>query len=76
VSLGFANGADTTITAGAANGHVRVSGFAATAAYVRGGDDGDDDDGSSAEKTVRIGAGSGRLDVRASNGSIDLSQEG
>jgi hypothetical protein len=77
VSLGFASGADTTVTAGAANGHVRVSGFAATAAtYVRGGDDADDDDDSSAAKTVRIGAGSGRLDVRASNGSIDLSQEG
>ncbi len=39
-------------------------------------DDEDDDDGASAARTVRIGAGSGRLDVRASNGSIDLSQEG
>ena len=77
VSLGFASGADTTVTAGAANGHVRVSGFAATtASYVRGSDDEDDDDDSAAAKTVRIGAGSGRLDVRATNGSIDLSQEG
>jgi hypothetical protein len=77
VSLGFATGADTTITAGAANGRVHLSGFAATAASdVRGSDDEDDDDDSSAAKTVRIGAGSGRLDVRASNGSIDLSQEG
>jgi hypothetical protein len=77
VSLGFASGADTTITAGAANGRVRLSGFAATAAsYVRGNDDEDGDDDSSSAKTVRVGAGSGRLDVRASNGSIDLSQEG
>ena len=77
VSLGFATGADTTVTAGAANGHVRVSGFAATAATdVHRSDDEDDDDDSSPARTVRIGAGSGRLDVRASNGSIELSQEG
>jgi hypothetical protein len=39
-------------------------------------DEDDDDDDSSTAKTVRIGAGRGRLDVHASNGSINLSQEG
>jgi hypothetical protein len=79
VSLGFSADADTTVTAATSNGHVNVSGFDATPAkYVKRGDDDedDDDDDSSSAKTVRIGAGSGRLDVRASNGSIDLNQEG
>jgi hypothetical protein len=76
VSLGFASGADTTVTAGADNGRVRLSGFAATAATNVHRSDDEDDDDSSAAQTVRVGAGSGRLDVRASNGSIDLSQEG
>jgi putative adhesin len=75
VSLGFAPGADTTITAASSNGRVNVSGLSAGsgAQQVRStGEDGD----SLPAKMVRIGAGSGRLDVRTSNGSIDLSQEG
>jgi DUF4097 and DUF4098 domain-containing protein YvlB len=78
VSLGFTAGADTTVNAASNNGHVHVSGFTATPATTakHGDDDEDDDDDSSAATTVRIGAGSGRLDVHASNGSINLSQEG
>lgn len=78
VSLRFASGADTTVTAGAANGHIDVSGFgAAPAKFVKGGDDEDDDDDDSpSSETIRVGGGSGRLDVHASNGSIYLSQEG
>jgi hypothetical protein len=78
VSLGFAAGTDSTVTVGAANGHVRVSGFtAAPATFVQSSADEENDDGSpSSAQTVRVGAGSGRLDVRAGNGSIDLSQEG
>jgi Putative adhesin len=76
VSLGFTRGTDATVTAGTSNGRVNVSGLEAMPAkYVRhGGDDSDDD--SSAAKTVRIGTGSGKLDVHTSNGSIDLNQEG
>ena len=76
---GFAPGADTTVTAATSNGHINVSGFAATPAkYVKHADDeddGDDDDSLSA-KTIRVGAGAGRLGVHTSNGSIYLSQEG
>lgn len=79
VSLGFAPDADTTVTAEANNGNVRVSGLAAgvSAATTAGDDEDDDDDdnaGSSA-KTVRIGGGGGQLDVHASNGNIDLMRE-
>ncbi|MGA2395976.1 MAG: DUF4097 family beta strand repeat-containing protein [Candidatus Lustribacter sp.] len=79
VSLRFASGADTTVTAAADNGHIDVSGFAATPAkYVKSGgdDEDDDDDDATSAQTVRVGAGSGRLDVHAGNGSIYLSQEG
>jgi hypothetical protein len=77
VSLGFAPNADTLISASSSNGRVHVSGFAATPGNQaqRGDDDGDDADASSATH-VRIGSGNGRLDVRASNGNIDLNQEG
>jgi Putative adhesin len=79
VSLGFASGADTTVSAASSNGHVHVSGFPSgpTTAVKHGDDDDSDDDSdSSAATTVRVGAGSGRLNVHASNGSINLSQEG
>jgi hypothetical protein len=79
VTLGFAPGSDTVISADTSNGHVRVSGFApatATATVHRSSDDDDEDDDSSQSQSVRIGAGNGRLDVHASNGSINLSQEG
>jgi hypothetical protein len=80
VSLDFAPGADTTVTADASNGSISVANFAAApAAAAAGGADGDDDDGDdhgdSSTKKVRIGAGSGQLDVHASNGSIVLKRE-
>jgi Putative adhesin len=79
VSLGFAGGADTTVSAASSNGRVHVSGFPAgpVTSMKRGDDDdGDGDSDSTSATTVRVGAGSGRLNVHASNGSINLSQEG
>jgi hypothetical protein len=73
VSLHFAAGADTTVTASAANGDITIRGLAAAAAAT-GVASGDDDDDSVA-RTVRVGAGEGKLDVHASNGSIDLRGE-
>jgi hypothetical protein len=78
VSLGFMPGTDTTVTAATSNGHINVSGFTVVPATVvkhADDDDGDDDDARTA-KTIRVGAGSGRLDVHTSNGSIYLNQEG
>lgn len=76
VTLGFLPGTNTTVTAATSNGRINVSGFAATPAkVVKQGDDDDDDDDSTA-RTIRVGAGSGRLDVHTSNGSIYLNQEG
>jgi hypothetical protein len=78
ITLGFTNGADTVVSAATNNGKIRMSGLTAAAAPARAAvdeDDEDDDDDASA-KTVRIGAGDGRLDVHASNGNITLSQEG
>jgi hypothetical protein len=80
VSLGFAPGADTTVTAEASNGSVRVSGFPAAAAAANSASDDEDDDdgdggGGSSARTVRVGAGGGQLDVHASNGNIDLMRE-
>ena len=76
VSLSFEPSSDTTVSAASSNGRVRLSGFSATPAnYVSGSDD-EENDGSSAPAQVRIGACSGRHNVRASNGNIDLSQEG
>jgi hypothetical protein len=79
VTLGFLPGTNTTVTAATSNGHINVSGFDATPAKVvkHSDEDGDDDDDdSSTARTVRVGNGSGRLDVHTSNGSIYLSQEG
>jgi hypothetical protein len=73
VSLGFAPGADTTVSAASSNGRVNVSGLSVGTQSVKSDDD---DDDSTAAKTVRVGAGGGRLTVRTSNGSIDLTQEG
>jgi hypothetical protein len=78
VSLGFAAGTDTLVNAETSNGTVRTAGFPASSATVGHGDagDGDDDGDGPTSQTVRIGAGTGRLDVHSSNGDIDLSQEG
>lgn len=73
VSLGFAPGADTTVSAVASNGGIRVHGLTQTATGAPPA--WSDDDSDSATRTVRVGAGNGRLDVHAGNGSIDLKGE-
>jgi hypothetical protein len=74
ITLGFRPGADTLVSAATSNGRIKVSGLAAAAVVRTGGDDDDDDDSNT--RTVRVGAGDGRLDVHASNGNINLNQEG
>ena len=78
VTLGFSPRTDSTVTAATSNGNISLDGLTASAgAAPKTSADDDDDDGDSAKsQTVRIGAGSGRLDVHASNGNIKLSQEG
>ena len=73
ITLGFRPGADTVVSAATSNGMIKVFGLDGGAAVRSGGDD-DDDDANA--RTVRVGAGEGRLDVHASNGNINLSQEG
>ena len=63
VSLRFAAAADTTVNATVDDGHIDVTGLPAAG-------------GSGSAQTIRVGAGSGRLDVHAGDGSIYLSQEG
>jgi DUF4097 and DUF4098 domain-containing protein YvlB len=83
VTLGFSPRTDSTVTAATSNGKISLDGLTATSgaaatssAKTSSDDDDDDDDDSPQSQTVRIGAGSGRLDVHASNGNIKLSQEG
>jgi DUF4097 and DUF4098 domain-containing protein YvlB len=75
VSLEFAPGADTTVTADASNGSISAGDLATApgGAVAAGSDEDDSDD--SATKKVRIGAGAGQLGVHASNGSIVLKRE-
>jgi len=75
VTLGFAAGSDTLVSAQASNGKVILSGFPASASLAgrRSGEDGEADPSS---QTLRVGAGNGRLDVHSSDGNINLSQEG
>jgi hypothetical protein len=72
VTLRFATGADTLVTADTANGRVRVSGLTARAAATAS----DDDSGDASLRTVRVGAGQGRLDVHSTDGNIDLIHAG
>jgi hypothetical protein len=74
VSLGFASGSDTVVSADASDGSVHVSGFPSSSVVGTQRTNGDDEESSS--QTVRIGAGNGRLDVHASDGSIHLRQDG
>jgi hypothetical protein len=81
VTLGFAAGADTLVNAQTRNGSVRLWGFGAGARAAAGhtssdGGDGDSGNGDSSAQTVRVGNGNGRLDVRASDGNINLDQQG
>jgi hypothetical protein len=76
VSLGFAPGANTTVTAASSNGRVNASGLSAAGATQNTNGAVDEDGDPLPAKAFRVGAGSGRLDVQSSNGSIDLTQEG
>jgi hypothetical protein len=73
VTLGFASGADTLVTAEAKDGKIRTSGFPATVSTDNKTSDDDDD---SSSRTLRIGAGSGHLDVQSNDGNVTLAQEG
>jgi hypothetical protein len=72
VTLEFAAGADSLVTAETNDGAVRLSGFpAAQSAPSETSGDADDD---ASARTVRLGAGSGRLNVHASEGNINLTR--
>jgi hypothetical protein len=75
VTLGFATGADTLVTAKASDGKIHLMGFDAAASGAPGRSSSDDDDDSSSQ-TVRVGSGDGRLEVHSSDGNITLDQEG
>jgi hypothetical protein len=72
VTLGFAPGTDTLVTAETDDGRVSIAGSAAPTT-VSTGKRSDDD---SASQTVRIGSATGHLDVHTSTGNITLTQEG
>jgi hypothetical protein len=74
VMLGFATGADTLVSAQASDGKISLSGFADAQSLSSGGKS--SEDGGLSSRTVRVGAGSGHLDVHSSDGDIDLAQEG
>jgi hypothetical protein len=75
VTLGFAAGADTLVSAETNDGKINLAGFdpaSSVAAAHKSGDDNDD----SSSQTVRVGAGEGSLVVHSSDGNIDLTKEG
>jgi len=76
VTLGFAAGTDTLVTARTSNGRISVSGFSAAASFTTRPKSSDDDDDDSPSQTVRVGAGNGHFDVHSSDGNVILSQEG
>jgi len=73
VTLGFAAGADTLVSAVTKDGKISTSGFPETASADADKSSQDNDDGAS--QRVRVGAGEGRLDVRTSDGDIKLAEE-
>jgi hypothetical protein len=75
VTLGFATGSDTLVTAATSHGKVRVSGLTAGESGAIERRSSDDDDAELPSQTVRVGAGTGRLDVHSSDGNINLFQE-
>ncbi|MGP6155971.1 MAG: DUF4097 family beta strand repeat-containing protein [Vulcanimicrobiaceae bacterium] len=78
VTLGFAPGADTLVTAQTSDGGmVRVAGSPAAPSgkTASKSDDNADEVDDSTSRTVRIGNGDGRLDVHASDGDIEISQD-
>lgn len=76
VTLRFATGADTLVTADADNGRVRVSGLTPAASVVGTGPGAGNGDDDAAPRTVRVGAGRGRLDVHSTDGNITLGDQG
>jgi Putative adhesin len=74
VTLGFAAGADTLVTAETSDGTIHVSGVSATAAAQTATKTSGDEESST--RTVRLGAGTGRLTVRSDDGNINILQEG
>jgi hypothetical protein len=72
VTLGFAPGSDSLVTAETDDGTVRIAGASATSPAPA--HTGSDDDSTS--QTLRLGAGTGHLDIHASAGNIVLTQEG
>jgi hypothetical protein len=76
MTLAFAKGTDTLVTADATSGRIIVSGLtAASAPIVDSRTDDDGDKTSSSLQSVRVGAGNGHLDVRSHDGNIDLASE-
>jgi putative adhesin len=74
VTLEFATGADTLVSANTDNGRVSVAGFLAAASVASGSNSGEDGADGSSSRTVRVGAGNGRLDVHSSDGNINLAR--
>jgi hypothetical protein len=70
VTLGFAPGTNTTLTAQTSDGAIHLTGFPDASAPTKNSD-GDDD---SAVQTVRVGNGAGRVDVHSNSGNINLNQ--
>jgi putative adhesin len=75
VTLGFTASADTVVNAQTGDGTIGVSGLASAAPATTTKADEDSND-SPSSRTVRLGAGAGRLDVHSSDGNIFISQEG
>lgn len=63
VRVGFAPGADLTIDASTRDGKIRVDGFSS-------------DNDSSAQRTIRLGAGTGRMKLATDDGSIHILTNG
>ncbi|GAC1433691.1 MAG: hypothetical protein NVSMB5_27230 [Candidatus Velthaea sp.] len=72
VTLGFAAGADTLVTAATSSGRIGATGLTAGASGANASTRSEAD---SASQSVRVGAGAGRLDVHVHDGNINLYQE-
>jgi hypothetical protein len=70
VTLGFASGSNTLVNAATNDGKISIAGFPDGASLASSSSD------DSSSKTVRVGSGTGHLDVHANDGNITLTQEG
>jgi hypothetical protein len=70
ISLGFIAGLDATVSADASDGSVHINGFPNAPSSARANADGD-----SAIQTVRMGNGSGHIDVHSDSGNVNLNQD-